>query len=458
MAELRPTLHASEPDAGILEKLAVAEHLALGVVIAVAILNLAGSFLPLAQRLMATPWRLMSGEAVLFALMSALSLLLLDPRRSQGMQWASWALAAAVLLLSGMVLAGRVLHPMPGSAVLQPFWLLHIRISLPTAGGFALLGLSILFLRAHSRAAVLAADLATCCLVFVVLVLASEQIIDMSHVFGPAVDTGRSFQTTVCLLLLTGVTFFHRAQNGILSIFVGRGTGSKMARALSPILLLLPYLREWGRAHFIGDRGMPPPYSTAILATVAVIVSSALLLYLAWRINSMEVEIHSLSLRDELTGLYNLKGFRLLAEQALRMANRSSHSFSVLFVDLDDLKQINDQFGHFAGSQCLVETAEILRTVFREADVLGRVGGDEFAVAGEFTEPGMVLAVGRLEEIVARWNAGPDRPIPLSLSFGTVTSKPEAHESLDALLKNADHAMYAHKRRKKSLAGETVQP
>ncbi len=463
MAELKPTFLASEPDPGVLRKLAVAEQIALETVIALAILNLACSFLPLAQQLEATNWRLMSGEAVLLALMSALGLLLLEPRRSQRMQWTSGSLAAAVLLLSGIVVAARVLHPMPGSAapissLSQRFWLLTTHISLPTACGFALLGLSMLFLRTHSRAGVLAADLSTCVLAFVVLVCASEQISDMSHVFGPATDTARSFQTAVCLLLLAGVTFSYRARNGILSIFLGRGTGSRLARALSPILLMLPYLREWGRAHFIGDKRMPPPYSTAILATLAVMVSSALLLYLARRINSMEVEIHSLSLRDELTGLYNLRGFRLLAEQALRRANRSSHPFSVLFVDLDDLKQVNDQFGHFVGSQCLGETAEILRTVFREADVLGRIGGDEFAVAGEFTESGMALAVGRLEKIIAGWNMGPERSIPLSLSIGAVTSSAGSHETLDTLLKSADRAMYEHKRRKKNLAGEIVQP
>jgi diguanylate cyclase (GGDEF)-like protein len=231
-----------------------------------------------------------------------------------------------------------------------------------------------------------------------------------------------------------------------------------MARVLSPILLIFPYLRECGRAYFIGENRMPPPYTTAVLATLAVIVAGSLLLYLAWRINSMEAQIHTLSVRDELTGLYNLRGFRLLAEQALRVANRRRHPFSVLFLDLDDLKQVNDQFGHFVGSQCLVDTAKILRTVFREADVLGRIGGDEFAVAGEFTEPGILLAAGRLDEAVTRWNAEPDRPIPIGLSSGTVTSQTVPHESLDALLKNADRAMYEHKRRKKSLAGEIVRP
>ncbi|MFZ0337810.1 MAG: hypothetical protein WAL45_07250, partial [Terracidiphilus sp.] len=187
MAESKPTILASEPDPGVLEKLAVAEHLALGAVIALAILNLAGSFLPLAQRLETSNWRLMSGEAVLFALMSALSLLLLEPRRPQRTQFASKALAAAVLLLSGMIVASRALHFAPGAAGLvstlpHPYWLLSAHISLQAAGGFALLGLSMLFLRAQSRGAVLAADVSTCCLVFVVLVCATEQISDMSHI------------------------------------------------------------------------------------------------------------------------------------------------------------------------------------------------------------------------------------------------------------------------------------
>ena len=461
MAERRPTFPANEADAGVLEKLLVAERVALGAVIALAVLNLAGSFLPLAQQLMATNWRLMSGEVVLFGLISALSLLLLEPRRSRRTEWMGWALAAALLLLCAVIVDDRSLNTTIGTPPLasasQPTWLSSLPIPTQAASGFALLGLSMMFLRARSRAAVLAADISTSCLILVVLVFASEQINDMSQVFGPAEATVHSFQSMVCLLLLTAVTFCRRARNGVFSIFLGRGTGSRMARALSPILLLFPYLREWGRAYFLGDSSMPPPYTTAVLATLAVTVSTSLMLYLAWRINSMEVQIHNLSLRDELTGLYNLRGFRLLAEQALRMARRSKHPFSVLFVDLDDLKQVNDRFGHFAGSQCLVETAAILRQVFRKSDVLGRIGGDEFAVAGEFAEPGMLSAAGRLEELVKQLNAEPGRPIPLSLSFGTVTSKTGSDETLEALLKNADYAMYERKRRKKSLPGETVQ-
>jgi diguanylate cyclase (GGDEF)-like protein len=462
MAELGPTFFVAEPDARVLEKLEVAERVALGAVIALAILNLAGSFLPEAQQLADTDWRLMSDGAVGFSLMGAFGLILLEARRPKRMARAGWVLAAAVLLLCGIIVAGRAAHPtFPVAASLsslpQPFWLIPGRISTLMVCGFALLGLSMMLLRARSRWAVFFADLAICCLVALVFALGSGQVIDMSHVLGPTTEAGLSFQSTVCLLLLTAVAFCRRARNGVFSIFLGRGTGSRVARVLSPIVVLMPYLREWGRAHFIGDKSMPPPYTTATLATATMLVASALMLYLAWRINSMEAQIQSLSLRDELTGLYNLRGFRLLAEQALRLANRSGHPFSVLFVDLDDLKQINDQFGHFSGSQCLADTAEMLRTVFREADVLGRIGGDEFAVAGEFTEPGMVLALARLEEVVAQGNGAPDREIPLSFSFGTVTTNAGEQETLDTLLKQADLAMYEHKRGKKGLAAEIAQ-
>jgi diguanylate cyclase (GGDEF)-like protein len=454
MAEHTPTLVAGEMDTGLLKKLLVAERAALAAVIALAVLNLAGSFLPIGQRLMVSNWRLMSGESVLFALMSALSLLLLEPRRSSAAEWTGFALAAAVLLLCGTIAAGLMLHstssvsPIP--IALQSAWLGNARISVQTASAFALLGLSVMFLRVESRAAVLIADLVTCCLAMLVMVLVSGQIIDMSNAPGEAANASHSLSSTACLFLLTAVTFFRRARRGFLSIFLGRGTGSRLARTLSPILLFLPYLREWARAHFMGTRSMPPPYTTAFLATGAMIVATSVLLYCAWRINGMEAELHALSLRDELTRLSNLRGFRLLAEQSLRVAHRAGHPFSVLFIDFDELKGINDRLGHLSGSQCLVETAAILRSVFRETDVLGRIGGDEFAVAGEFSEPGMMTAIRRLKEAIEQWNAEPHRQIAISLSFGTVTSDAGAQATLDTLISLADQAMYRNKRDKKT--------
>jgi diguanylate cyclase (GGDEF)-like protein len=164
----------------------------------------------------------------------------------------------------------------------------------------------------------------------------------------------------------------------------------------------------------------------------------------------MESEMHALSLRDELTGLLNLRGFRLLAEQALRMARRSHVPFSLLFIDLDKLKEINDSFGHTIGSNILADTGEILMATFRESDVLGRVGGDEFAVAGQFSQAAITVAVHRLREAIAQRNARHAQEPLLSLSLGHVTCEPDGAESLDELLEKADFSMYEEKRLKQS--------
>jgi diguanylate cyclase (GGDEF)-like protein len=198
---------------------------------------------------------------------------------------------------------------------------------------------------------------------------------------------------------------------------------------------------------------MPSQYTTATLASLAFIVSLALLLYLAWRINAMELEIRDLSLRDALTDLYNVRGFRLLAEQSLRMARRSHLPFSVLFIDVDNLKRTNDTYGHQAGSELLVETGRILKSSFRETDVLGRIGGDEFVVAGQFSQSGISLAVERIEESAAIRNRESGSPATLSFSAGYVTAEAAEHPSLDELLAKADAAMYDQKRAKKIVVG-----
>ena len=251
-------------------------------------------------------------------------------------------------------------------------------------------------------------------------------------------------------MLLTIVVVLRRTEIGVFSIFTERGIGGRLARILSPIILVLPFLREGARAQILGGSRLPTNYSTAILASLAAMVSLGLLLYLAWRIHGMEMEIHTLSLRDELTGLYNLRGFYMLAEQALRLAKRAKRPFSVIYVDLDNLKATNDLLGHQTGSKFLTETSEILRTTFRETDVLGRIGGDEFAVAGHFSRSAIAGAIQRLETCCEEKNAKEGRGYPLSFSVGHVTTAETGTETLDELLARADEAMYMAKRGKKS--------
>jgi GGDEF domain-containing protein len=94
----------------------------------------------------------------------------------------------------------------------------------------------------------------------------------------------------------------------------------------------------------------------------------------------LERELRSLALTDDLTGLYNRRGFLASATQQLKLARRNTKESLLLFCDLDNLKQINDSYGHVEGDGALVRTADTLEQTFRHSDVLARLGGDEFAV------------------------------------------------------------------------------
>jgi two-component system, cell cycle response regulator len=162
------------------------------------------------------------------------------------------------------------------------------------------------------------------------------------------------------------------------------------------------------------------------------------------------------SLTDDLTGLYNLRGFRNLAEQHWKAACRSGHDFIVLYADLDGLKPVNDEFGHAAGSALICRAAEILNRTFRTSDIIARVGGDEFVVllidVADLTED---LVMARLQENIVRYNTEPGVPNRLSLSLGASRFEAERATPLDQVIARADQIMYANKREKKQrLAGE----
>ncbi len=156
----------------------------------------------------------------------------------------------------------------------------------------------------------------------------------------------------------------------------------------------------------------------------------------------------SLSLRDEMTGLLNRRGFLELGRQQHQVALRSGRSFALLFADVDGLKGINDNLGHDAGDRALRDAADALRWVFRESDLVARLGGDEFVVLAVDAEQGSTSGLrARVHAAVQAFNAaGRGRPYTLSMSLGVTTFDPKAPESLDMLLAAADAAMYVQKR------------
>ncbi|MFH1214963.1 MAG: diguanylate cyclase [Pseudomonadota bacterium] len=160
-----------------------------------------------------------------------------------------------------------------------------------------------------------------------------------------------------------------------------------------------------------------------------------------------EARLLELTVTDEMTGLYNRRGFLMLAEKQIQIADRQPGELFVLYADCDRLKHVNDTFGHKAGDQLIQETADVLRNTFRQADIVGRLGGDEFVVmmvdeSGRETE---ATVQERLRQAITERNELPDRLYELAVSYGIVRYDKNAPCSMEKLLLEADQLMYRNK-------------
>jgi diguanylate cyclase (GGDEF)-like protein len=191
-----------------------------------------------------------------------------------------------------------------------------------------------------------------------------------------------------------------------------------------------------------------PRMAPGVLASVRTLieaVSIALDNALAFR------RVEALSVTDDLTGLFNLRYLNQALRREVKRSARGGHPLSLLFVDLDGFKTVNDHHGHLCGSKALVETAVLLRESARETDILSRYGGDEFALL----LPDTVCAGGRAvaERVRSRiaqhrFLEGDGLDVRLTASVGIATY-PESAASPEALMRAADEAMYRVKERGK---------
>jgi len=164
----------------------------------------------------------------------------------------------------------------------------------------------------------------------------------------------------------------------------------------------------------------------------------------------MKAALRILSLIDELTGLYNRRGFMTLAEHQLRVSRRKQSTFYLIFADLDGMKTINDTYGHKEGDLALMQTARLLKETFRGSDIIARMGGDEFAIVA--IEPAISSAeqiAQRFQDNIAQYNAKHLKPYELSISIGVVECAPSATCPIEEMLERADTLMYAQKAERK---------
>ena len=163
-----------------------------------------------------------------------------------------------------------------------------------------------------------------------------------------------------------------------------------------------------------------------------------------------EAALQSLSLIDELTGLYNRRGFLAVTEQHVAAIRRDNKVPLVVYADLDGLKEINDSHGHHEGDRALASAAQILKETFRSSDILARLGGDEFvALAAVDEDEGAEVLTDRLQEQFRASNALRTRPYNLSVSVGVAHFEDDRY-TIEELMAQADQAMYEEKRRKPS--------
>jgi len=160
----------------------------------------------------------------------------------------------------------------------------------------------------------------------------------------------------------------------------------------------------------------------------------------------LDRELRYLALTDELTCLYNRRGFFAAAAHQLKLARRNMQGMLLFFGDLDNLKKINDTYGHAEGDLALVRAADALEEAFRESDVVARLGGDEFAVLAltgpNDSEQGLLR---RLEKSMEKASRN-DCRYQLSISIGVARFDPKRAVTLGELMAEADKAMYERKR------------
>ena len=176
-----------------------------------------------------------------------------------------------------------------------------------------------------------------------------------------------------------------------------------------------------------------------------------------------EERLLNMSLRDELTKLYNRRGFLEQAESALKLAARQGVPCALLYGDLDSFKAVNDGFGHDAGDSALRAIARILSTSFRQTDLIARLGGDEFTIlAIDIPADDVTLIIDRIDASIdgsnERRSEDPAQAWRLGISLGVALFDPAAPVDVEVLLRRADEAQYEKKRQRKARASGAIAP
>ncbi len=397
-------------------------------------------------------------------LCAALSLLTaLSVAHGRGRRWAQAGLALVPLALGLVVLAEYALHWNAG--IDELLFVDHLgrakgiahpgRFAPTTAANFVLVGAALLALDARPRRGWRPAEL----LVLPAVLVACMSIIGYTYeipaFYGPASAAKMTLNTAVCFLALGLAITLARPHGHVLRLATTDDPGAIMLRRLGPLAVGLPLLLGWMRLA-AGDAGVFTDRVGTWWLTAATIVCFVALI---WRVASrlsaadgdrraLQEQLVRLAAYDGLTDLFNRHRFDQELARALLIMRRYGRPASVLIIDLDRMKAVNDELGHRVGDQILRAVADVLRREVRASDVAGRMGGDEFAVLLPETSPegASLLAERIVREIracrIARDDGGDAAWTTVSIGVAAL----DADETAARALTNADAAMYEAKR------------
>ncbi|PXW96606.1 diguanylate cyclase (GGDEF)-like protein [Sphaerotilus hippei] len=220
--------------------------------------------------------------------------------------------------------------------------------------------------------------------------------------------------------------------------------------ALATALLSLAITWTWFR--WQGEHELGDAFYLALLIPLPLSMLGAYpMLCLVTALERTRRQVELLSITDPLTALHNRRHFMEAARRQLMRARRHDQPLSLMLIDVDHFKQVNDRHGHQAGDRVLVEVARRCRDTLRAGDLIARFGGEEFIVLLPSTPQAAAAALAEhLRRAVARAPlALPDEARPpslhLTVSIGLV-AQATPHQTLDTLIRRADEALYAAKR------------
>ncbi|MBE2318107.1 GGDEF domain-containing protein [Solirubrobacter sp. CPCC 204708] len=262
--------------------------------------------------------------------------------------------------------------------------------------------------------------------------------------YGVSRSVQMSWSAALCAMLIAfGVVLAHPV-----GTLFDRTLSGRFARRMVPPVLGIPVL-SGALATAAARAGWWAPSVAAWVMTLAAVAGLAFVVSKAVeRLAEDDRRLTQLAIRDPLTGAYNRRHFLAEAERAASRARRYGESAAIAVVDLDRFKEINDRWGHQAGDEALVRVHRALRTRLRSSDVLGRIGGDEFAALILHVNPGQALHVAdEMRDAVAqvgREMTAEGRRNRLGASIGMATL--DGHEDVEDLVDLADRRMYDEKR------------